>query len=475
MKKLLVLILVAMLLLVLVGCGEGGDSETPVENPTPELTARASEPRSETNFMLYFTPVLEEYREFVLHGVVNNRNSNWETFGGNLWDELLPAGTPRESSNFGYALQDLNGNGIPDLILLSRDYTVFAIFSLVERTPHLLHRHIYWLRGVTEIGTGGTVFFYASESADEGISSTRQISPDGRELLLIESVENVISHIVGQSSFYRLTEQRERTEITEEEWQAITGRHWSIRTAEAGLTFIPLIGDENIGEPNYTQSSSAPSINFLWDDTPIVFDRNSEFYQMLTDMGFVIRFSMGRGFTTDSVDFLGGLEWDNMHATASGYWMRMGRGFWQSQQVPFPGGNVGHIDVQNERWETSRGNIEMIINSVTAQCITEVFPTLLPQRLVSFANQNNILIVQDKRVFVFDGTAQAYPSISFQTDIVQGTGVAITAGAYGIHRIEGNAFIDTNVVPGGFTFDEATISWIISDSYVDEIIRTLSE
>ena len=239
MKKICTFILAAILLLTLAACGgsQGNYEITPMFDRTTEN--REPELAQYVDYRLHFAPVLAEYREFALYGVIEN--SNWQ----HLWGEILPEWPPWPHSELGFAFHDLNGNGIMDLILLTRNYTVLAIFSIADYTPNLLHMHSHWLRGATEIGADGTVFFYFSNVPEEGFFHNFTIYYDGSNILTIEAAEmetviNPVTFATEHFNYVRITPQGERIEITEEEWQAIRYRHWSVRTADAGLTFIPL-------------------------------------------------------------------------------------------------------------------------------------------------------------------------------------------------------------------------------------------
>ena len=249
------------------------DSNIRYDISSSEVATESPEPNSvqELDYMLLYAPVLAEYREFISNGVIENGNPDWQ----HLWDEILPDWPPWIPSDFGFALHDLNGNGIKDLILLTRNYTVHAIFSIADRTPNLLHMHNHWLRGATEIGMDGTVFFYFSNVPEEGFFRNFTISYDGRDILTIEAAEmeaviNPETFDIEHFNYVRITPQGERIEITEEEWQVIRHNHWSIRTKDAGLTFIPLF-DEESGAESYaaeepTISEEQPTTSQNWQE-----------------------------------------------------------------------------------------------------------------------------------------------------------------------------------------------------------------
>ena len=50
----------------------------------------------------------------------------------------------RDRDDLGYSLKDLTGDGSDELILLSKEYKIFAVYSIVDGKPKLLDR--YWDR-----------------------------------------------------------------------------------------------------------------------------------------------------------------------------------------------------------------------------------------------------------------------------------------------------------------------------------------
>jgi len=162
--------------------------------------------------------------------------------------------------NCGYAIKDLNDDGIEELILLTEDYIVLAIFSMVDGDPILLGDYIP--RGSCWIDSDGLLHLNGSGGADYTTNAVYQIADGGAELVLIiefgtDGVEWVGD--VAVTNYYKIIN-GERVESSEAEYEALGEQYGKylgeFAGAEAtkevsGLTFTALYTEAEIAMEMY--------------------------------------------------------------------------------------------------------------------------------------------------------------------------------------------------------------------------------
>ena len=255
------------LILILAGCAP---SESLPNAPSYETsegvpfddTVNGLNPPISENFVVpdWFTDypsIIEEYRIFIDYIIDDNfeyayKNSIFESPNGeliynwscmmieaNIWYKYL---SEKKPDSFGYALKDLNGNGTPELILLSKDYYVFAVFSLVDNKPYLLD--VFWPRHSCVIYDSGLLYNHSSGGATLWDYRTQRISQDGRELLLVELYGDDGSYL--GDGFYKVIDGKkyviDRSEIDDAlKWLRIPFEATADEIAKnSGLEYIPL-------------------------------------------------------------------------------------------------------------------------------------------------------------------------------------------------------------------------------------------
>jgi len=222
--------------------GNGDYTEPPVVTVPPTPTATPGviiEPDDEPvrDYLAYFAPVLAEYRATVM-SVLENPG---EYTGSSLF---LPVFDNRYGGRdaFGFALTDLNGDGVPELILLTEHYSILAIYSLFENTPHELG--VFSARVQADIFQDGTIHVHSNDGWDDARTLAYRLAPDGGGLLLLGGVgfERDTQSPDGLRHF-RVTIDNERITISEAEMWAWYGDFDD--TFNTWLSFIPLFGEEN--------------------------------------------------------------------------------------------------------------------------------------------------------------------------------------------------------------------------------------
>ena len=195
-------------------------SEQPsVQSSEPSTQPSEQEPTpSVEDYAQYYAPVLEEYRACSLGNAED---------AGMFLEAFIYAENPE--TDFGYALQDLNGNGIPELILLSKyDPYICAVYSLVDNTPHLLDS--FWTRYTCDIDVNGILYIHGSGGAFDSYTASYIIAPDGTSLILIEEVgiesyDTAAGQHLDVPRYYKIDANGAKTIISEDEatsaWQKL--------------------------------------------------------------------------------------------------------------------------------------------------------------------------------------------------------------------------------------------------------------
>ena len=142
----------------------------------------------------------------------------------------------RGKSNFGYAIRDINEDGIPELFILSEneypgEYTINAFYTLRGGRATLVGA--YWSRKRCQVGADGTVYIDGSSGADNSFSASYSLRSEAGELLLIE----------------------ERPGLSD---------YPDVTAEEAGLVFNALVGKPASGpsKPGGTQANKAETYLF---------------------------------------------------------------------------------------------------------------------------------------------------------------------------------------------------------------------
>ena len=161
--------------------------------------------------------------------------------------------SPHYKLSCGYALKDLNGDGVAELVLLNDDYTVIAIFSVVDGEPVLLDsyspRRMCWI--------GGNGLLRVTYKEDYYITRVYNIvggSPQS-ELVLEYALEEYYSSNGDLiKKYYKRENGKNYEEITEAEYNALKkqyGDYLGESGAEAtrkysGLKFTSLFSEAEV-------------------------------------------------------------------------------------------------------------------------------------------------------------------------------------------------------------------------------------
>ncbi len=301
MKKLLVLLLCLMMLLSLFSCG-GNDrnDDLPSENveennhSQDENTSYVPLDKNDSDALDVYKPVLEVYRKAIDHckrldGIVNQNPQAlaFELFGLEASSEkewfinLLDVSyllyrvrtSPHYKLSCGYAIKDLNGDGVDELVILDDSHMVGAIFSAVDGKPVFLRGYSQRDRGW--IDEKGWIHENGSSGADYSTNAVYKIADGGASMVRIaEFGTNGVEWVddVAYTKYYQLVN-GEKVDITETEYKALNeqyGKYLGIyagaeATKEcAGLTFTSLYTEAEIAMEMY--ESAVNDEICVWDE-----------------------------------------------------------------------------------------------------------------------------------------------------------------------------------------------------------------
>ncbi len=247
--------------------------ETSFVSPTSNSTPKPTPILHNSDWMVDYSSILQEYRLFVDNmasgkyasvnedGIIfdddvfkspvqGDLSGHWfyMKHDANLWEVWDMA-----RSFFGYALEDLNGDGSDELILLEDEYKVLAIFSTVNGKPKLLDA--YWSRYECAILDSGLLHTMGSDGAGDWVHAIQQLSPDSSELLNVVQVGSRMDENWDEH-YYRIEDGKEE-EINEteldtyfEQYPFYKGEYPNYNitpqktTENSGITFIPLFSEQ---------------------------------------------------------------------------------------------------------------------------------------------------------------------------------------------------------------------------------------
>jgi hypothetical protein len=188
------------------------------------------------DYLTYYEPVLEKYRQAVRN---RSRGSDPLDLESIIVDWV---GDSYSEDEFGYALKDLSGDGIPELMLLTWRFDMaFEVYSLVDFVPYLLVQSM--VRAYYSVNLNGTLLLQGSNGAGNDTLSLYEISRDGTKLIFLEGLrsEEIFTTQLIEQHFYHTAGSEKEISIPEEEWISIqTDRFTAESFEEAGLVFIPL-------------------------------------------------------------------------------------------------------------------------------------------------------------------------------------------------------------------------------------------
>ena len=286
MKKFVALILCLMLLLTLISCNVNEENDsTQTESTTTEnkdsdsATESEAENDDENEISDGYSRVIELYRHVVNFWREDDGTISLESYAAELgiveaeeqelFRELYSAAhlllypgrtTPKSKALCGYAIKDLNGDGIDELVLINDYYMVGAVFSFADGKPVLLGSYIQ--RGRCWIDADGQLHENGNSGADYSTNAIYKISEGGASLQLVAEFGTNGHEWIGDvavTKYYQLLN-GEKVDITKDEYVALGERYGEYlgyyECAEAtekysGLEYVPLFEEADIAMAKY--------------------------------------------------------------------------------------------------------------------------------------------------------------------------------------------------------------------------------
>lgn len=197
-------------------------------------------------------------------GITDEREKEWlraiSHSGFLFYDGRGEGGVPHHKLTCGYAIKDLNGDGIEELVLLNNDYKISVIFSMEDGKPILLDNYIP--RGSCWIDGEGLLHVNGSGGADVSSNTVYRIAEGGGSLeMVIEYGLNGHEWIddVAVTKYYKMVD-GEEVAITEAEYQELSkqyGKYLGLYAGASstkecsGLQFTPIFTEAEIAQQTY--------------------------------------------------------------------------------------------------------------------------------------------------------------------------------------------------------------------------------
>jgi len=196
-----------------------------------------------------YASVLDKYRGLVKayneEKLYNEAGELPEAYAEDPWETI----SGEMDGGKGYALKDLSGDGVSELLLLSKDddndISIQAIYYLADNKPELLE--VFWSRSRCVIGGDGLFYKGGSSGAAENSYEKCKLTPDGSTFEVIESVvmtsydtekEEQMTDDEGEPivKLYRTEGDNKPVEISEEEFDKLI-EQWPDDNGPAKLEF----------------------------------------------------------------------------------------------------------------------------------------------------------------------------------------------------------------------------------------------
>ena len=174
----------------------------PVNNTTDTTTNTTTNTGLDNANNGEYTEIISYYRELKLGGhdkdeaIENLVNSVAQKLGisdeQKLYELRNSAFEAYDANNLGYALNDINRDGSPELFFIIDEYydfsdSIYAIYTLRNGSPVLVGG--YWSRNWCALDITGIIYKHGSNGAADSTSATYNLDSNSGELQIIRQVE----------------------------------------------------------------------------------------------------------------------------------------------------------------------------------------------------------------------------------------------------------------------------------------------
>lgn len=206
MRKILVAALVSVMLLSALGCNAKNGSAAsglPVATAAGQSaestpTAAETEPAAETaapettaepmpDYAQLYSEVLNGFYDLIANSTDDSEAGDGQT---GVWEAVMLTGSEEAMKNVGYVIEDISGDGVPELMIAAIDTNsgekhlgreIYACYTYANGAPYLTFEG--WARSSYSWIGGGSFLYSGSSGAACSYFGTYSISDDGTALV----------------------------------------------------------------------------------------------------------------------------------------------------------------------------------------------------------------------------------------------------------------------------------------------------
>ena len=188
MKKTILVLLFCAILMATASCNTSDDIDSVnVDTTTAPVTTTSNliNHQNKQPSENVYQDVIHQYQELLM---LKKNNANYEKIylssneeGNEIQSAVYHAILRNNPEKMGYAMKDLNGDGVDELILLNEDYHIYAIFTAISGQPVVVDASFYGDVNYTgAIGSDGTIYKHGYGKGENVYGSIMKLSDDGR-------------------------------------------------------------------------------------------------------------------------------------------------------------------------------------------------------------------------------------------------------------------------------------------------------
>ena len=202
-KRLLAMILSALLVVNISACSDvsdGASKKITEQTMQAAIEQESSTPPQEESqnkhpdillpppVLENYSDILNEYKNLLIyeqeHGLSGFGNPSQKGEPTEIWETLAYSAKATKAESAGYCIKDLNNDASPELILISSDYRITAIFTIVNGLPKSLGAYGVGNQ-IVLIDENGKIYTNGYGKAENWYTIIEQISEDGSVITFI--------------------------------------------------------------------------------------------------------------------------------------------------------------------------------------------------------------------------------------------------------------------------------------------------
>lgn len=165
-------------------CTEEKTTETTTDMVAVETTEATTEEAQEADYSDVYSEVIEQFSN-----VIYSTDEDYITQEGEkgVAEYKINSGTESAARDIGYAIKDISGDGIPELVIghindvqTGEGYEIFAVYTCIDGKPQYVFEG--WARSAYYIMADNKLFYSGSGGAMYTIFGTFKLKEDGTKL-----------------------------------------------------------------------------------------------------------------------------------------------------------------------------------------------------------------------------------------------------------------------------------------------------